>query len=37
MQWEWLGDYTYAVAFTVLAVIAILNLANPPAFVYFQF
>ncbi len=37
MQWEWLGDYAYAVAFTVLAVISVLNLANPPAFVYFQF
>jgi hypothetical protein len=32
-----MGDYAYAVAFTLLAVISILNLANPPAFVYFQF
>jgi alginate O-acetyltransferase complex protein AlgI len=37
MQWEWMGDYFYAAAFTLLAVISILNLANPPAFVYFQF
>ena len=37
MQWEWLGDYAYAMAFTLLAVISLLNLANPPAFVYFQF
>ncbi|HZY58738.1 MAG TPA: MBOAT family O-acyltransferase [Candidatus Binataceae bacterium] len=37
MQWNWVGDYGYALAFTVLAAISVLNLANPPAFVYFQF
>jgi len=37
MQWDWLGDYVYAAAFVVLAVVSVLNLANPPAFVYFQF
>jgi alginate O-acetyltransferase complex protein AlgI len=37
MQWDWVGDYVYAAAFVALAVISVLNLANPPAFVYFQF
>jgi hypothetical protein len=37
MQWDWVGDYGYALAFTLLAAISVLNLANPPAFVYFQF
>ena len=37
MQWDWMSDYVYAAAFVVLAVVSVLNLANPPAFVYFQF
>jgi alginate O-acetyltransferase complex protein AlgI len=37
MQWDWMGDYVYAAAFVALAAVSILNLANPPAFVYFQF
>ncbi len=37
MQWDWLGDYVYAAAFVALAAVSLLNLANPPAFVYFQF
>jgi hypothetical protein len=37
MQWDWVGDYAYAVAFTVLAVICVVRVANPPAFVYLQF
>jgi alginate O-acetyltransferase complex protein AlgI len=37
MQWEWMGDYVYAAAFVALAAVSLLNLANPPAFVYFQF
>jgi D-alanyl-lipoteichoic acid acyltransferase DltB (MBOAT superfamily) len=37
MQWDWMSDYVYAAAFVVMAVVSVLNLANPPAFVYFQF
>jgi alginate O-acetyltransferase complex protein AlgI len=37
MNWNWVSDYAYALAFTLLAAVSILNLANPPAFVYFQF
>jgi hypothetical protein len=37
MQWDWVGDYVYTAVFVAIAVVSILNLANPPAFVYFQF
>ncbi len=37
MQWDWMNDYVYAAAFVALVLVSILNLANPPAFVYFQF
>jgi alginate O-acetyltransferase complex protein AlgI len=37
MKWDWIGDYGYALAFTFMAALSILNLAHPPVFVYFQF
>jgi hypothetical protein len=36
VNWDCVGDYVYAVAFASLAAASILNLANLPAFVYFQ-
>ncbi|MGO9060844.1 MAG: hypothetical protein ACLQU2_26200 [Candidatus Binataceae bacterium] len=35
--WRGVSGLAYAVVFTLLAVINMLNLANPLAFVYFQF
>jgi alginate O-acetyltransferase complex protein AlgI len=37
MGWRWSGDYVYAAAFALMAGFSILRLANPPAFIYFQF
>jgi hypothetical protein len=37
MAWNWDNDYVYAAVFTALAGISLLRLANPPAFIYFQF
>lgn len=35
--WRWSSDYVYAAAFALMAGFSILRLANPPAFIYFQF
>jgi len=37
MAWNWDNDYLYAAVFTALAGVSLLRLANPPAFIYFQF
>ena len=37
MQWEWANDYLYAGVFAVLTTVCLLSMANPPAFIYFQF
>ena len=37
LAWNWDNDYVYAAVFTALAGISLLRLANPPAFIYFQF
>jgi alginate O-acetyltransferase complex protein AlgI len=37
MEWDWGSDYLYAGVFAVLGTICLLSMANPPAFIYFQF
>jgi hypothetical protein len=37
MSWEWQSDYLYAAAFAALAGISLLQMSNPPPFIYFQF
>ncbi|HTQ23972.1 MAG TPA: MBOAT family O-acyltransferase, partial [Candidatus Binataceae bacterium] len=37
MSWQWRSDYLYAAAFAVLAGISLLQMSNPPPFIYFQF
>jgi alginate O-acetyltransferase complex protein AlgI len=37
MEWDWADDYVYAGVFAVLTTFCLLSMANPPAFVYFQF
>jgi alginate O-acetyltransferase complex protein AlgI len=37
MEWEWASDYLYAGVFAVLTTVCLLSMANPPAFIYFQF
>ena len=37
MEWDWRSDYLYAGVFAVLGTICLLSMANPPAFIYFQF
>jgi alginate O-acetyltransferase complex protein AlgI len=37
MGWQWRSDYLYAVAFAVLAGMSVLQMSNPPPFIYFQF
>ena len=37
MQWDWGSDYVYAGVFAVLGTVCLLSMANPPAFIYFQF
>jgi len=37
MSWEWRSDYLYAAAFAALAGTCLLQMSNPPPFIYFQF
>lgn len=37
MEWRWKSDYLYAGAFALLAGISLLQISNPPPFIYFQF
>lgn len=37
MTWPWRSDYLYAAAFAALAGISLLQMSNPPPFIYFQF
>lgn len=37
MEWDWGSDYIYAGVFAVLGTMCLLSMANPPAFIYFQF
>ncbi len=37
MEWNLENDYIYAGVFAVLTTVCLLSMANPPAFVYFQF
>jgi D-alanyl-lipoteichoic acid acyltransferase DltB (MBOAT superfamily) len=37
MSWQWRSDYLYAAAFAALAGISLLQMSNPPPFIYFQF
>jgi hypothetical protein len=37
MQWDWRSDYVYAGVFAMLTAVCLLSMANPPAFIYFQF
>jgi len=37
MEWDWGSDYLYAGVFAVLGTVCLLSMANPPAFIYFQF
>jgi alginate O-acetyltransferase complex protein AlgI len=37
MEWSWANDYLYAGAFAVMVTVCLLCMANPPAFIYFQF
>jgi alginate O-acetyltransferase complex protein AlgI len=37
MEWDWASDYLYAGVFAVLTAVCLLSMANPPAFIYFQF
>ncbi len=37
MRWEWRSDYLYAAAFAALAAMSLLQMSNPPPFIYFQF
>ena len=37
MSWEWRSDHLYAAAFAALAGTCLLQMSNPPPFIYFQF
>jgi alginate O-acetyltransferase complex protein AlgI len=37
MSWQWRSDYLYAAAFAALAGTSLLQMSNPPPFIYFQF
>jgi hypothetical protein len=37
MSWNWRSDYLYAAAFAALAGTSLLQMSNPPPFIYFQF
>jgi alginate O-acetyltransferase complex protein AlgI len=37
MEWDWGSDYIYAGVFALLGTACLLSMANPPAFIYFQF
>jgi len=37
MSWNWRSDCLYAAAFAALAGISLLQMSNPPPFIYFQF
>ena len=37
MSWNWRSDYLFAAAFAALAGVSLLQMSNPPPFIYFQF
>ncbi len=37
MEWDWGSDWVYAGALAVMVGVCLLCMANPPAFIYFQF